>query len=111
MSLHSADDSPVPLGTEPTLAEAFDALADDGLVVFPRPTDPMAVARQVLQEYVTPEGLALRTWRGCWMRWQGAQYVEAEAGELRGSLYTLLETAVWVKVTKDDLVYVPWEPN
>ena len=61
---------------------------------WPAPSNPMAVAREIVEDYKTESGaLTLRRWRGAWMCWQGTHWAEAEDTALRKGIYTQLEHA------------------
>ena len=78
--------------------------------LWPAPSNPMAVAREIIQgdDYQTVSGaLTLRRWRGTWMRWHGTHWAEAEDTALRKSIYTTLEHAKYT--AGDDSK--PWSPN
>ncbi|MGI8578632.1 MAG: DNA primase family protein [Nocardioidaceae bacterium] len=85
--------------------------ADDDPAKLPAPSDPMAVARVLLQDYRQHGTETLLWWRGGWMRWQSSRWVEVEQTELRAAVYGQLEHAIYV----DDSAKTPkvkrWEPN
>ncbi len=79
--------------------------------VFPSPSDPMAVARQLLDEYVLDNVLTLRQWRGGWMRWRGSHWAEIEPTVVRADIYQRLEHAVYIVVVKGSPEERQWQPN
>jgi putative DNA primase/helicase len=44
----------------------------------PAPSDPMGVARVLIQDHQTDNELTLRHWRGGWMGWRKTHWKEAE---------------------------------
>jgi hypothetical protein len=65
-----------------------------GIGYWPAPSNPMAVAREIIEDYKTASGaLTLRRWRGTWMGWHGTHWTEAEDTALRKDIYTRLELA------------------
>lgn len=96
-----------PDGTPP------DPEAPNDAELFPAPTDPMAVARVLLDE-LTDEGEHLvRRWRGQWMRYAGPQWVEEEDGAVRKWVYARLEHVQYEKWNPktEQLEVKPWNPN
>jgi len=79
--------------------------------VYPSPSDPMAVARQLLDEYVLDNVLTLRQWRGGWMRWRGSHWAEIEPTVVRADIYRRLEHAVYIVVVKGSPEEREWQPN
>ena len=52
--------------------------------ILPSPSEPMAVARELIRDHQTDDGeLTLRRWRGGWMEWRGTHWVEAEEKAVR----------------------------
>jgi putative DNA primase/helicase len=78
------------------------------LKILPPPTEPMAVARVLLDDLTADDLLTLRSWRGSWMRWVGTHWVEAEPAEVRSKLYHQVEDAYFL-VGKGGLE--PWAPT
>lgn len=79
----------------------------------PPPTDPMAVARNLIAErYGCTDGkLSLRHWRGGWWRWCTTSWMEIEERAVREDAYRFTEHALYEKNVKDTTQVVPWEPN
>ncbi|MFD0657189.1 DNA primase family protein [Thermocatellispora tengchongensis] len=78
----------------------------------PAPTDPMAVARYLAPAWHEDDALTLRHWRGSWMRWQRTHWRELDAQEVRASLYTLLEHATYIHISKKgEREIVKWAPT
>jgi putative DNA primase/helicase len=75
----------------------------------PPPSNPMAVARQFLEEsgYLTDGQPTLQHWRGSYWLWQKTFWQEQEDRTIRSFLYRYTEFAVYVT----PLGYVPWKPN
>jgi putative DNA primase/helicase len=88
----------------------------DVRVVFPPPSDPMRVARQLYSKCRTGDLRTLLHWRGGWMRWHTTHWTEAHTAELRSRVYSVLEHADYWRPIKEKGVVVdyertPWEPN
>jgi|SRR5271166_732790 len=78
----------------------------------PAPSDPMAVARQLITDYTDGEGrLRLRRWRGGWMTWLGSRWAEAEDTVIRKWLYERCEDAVYSDTSGKAPEVRRWEPN
>jgi putative DNA primase/helicase len=92
---------------------AADIVQDDdpllaGAFLLPPPTEPMKVARILAaQDYEEGGVTTLHRWRGGWMMWERARWVEREEAWLRARLYTQLEHAVYIA----DNEMKPWAPN
>jgi putative DNA primase/helicase len=82
---------------------------DDAPLELPSPSEPMAVARQLVADrYMSDDGLlVLRHWRGGWWRWRTTCWVEIEDRAVREHAYTFTEHAVYWTATK----LAPWSPN
>jgi putative DNA primase/helicase len=80
---------------------------------WPSPSNPMAVARKLLEDYQHETGAAeLLSWRGGWMEWCHSHWAEIEEHELRSAIYKRLEKANYKTKDKDDNEkIVPWAPN
>jgi putative DNA primase/helicase len=89
---------------DPATNEAYDALQ-----LLPPPSNPMAVARVLLQQHChQPTGaFTLRHWRGSWMQWIGPAWSEVEDRTIRADLYHQVETANY----SDGDKIKPWAPN
>lgn len=62
--------------------------------IYPKPSAPLAVARQLYSSYVDPKHVrTLIFWRGNWMRWNITDWSEIDTAELRSNIYTELEHA------------------
>ncbi|MFE0251759.1 phage/plasmid primase, P4 family [Streptomyces sp. NPDC059010] len=69
----------------------------------PPPANPLAVARRLLPDWQTEdEQLVCRRWRGSWMRWTGTSWRELDEAQMRATMYTRLEHAVYLAPGKDD---------
>ncbi|MFD8815755.1 phage/plasmid primase, P4 family [Streptomyces sp. NPDC059627] len=68
----------------------------------PPPTNPLAVARRLLPDWQTEDGHPVyRRWRGSWMRWTGTCWRELDEAQIRASMYTRLEHAMYLAPGKD----------
>jgi putative DNA primase/helicase len=79
----------------------------------PAPCNPMAVARQLMEERTLDGCRTLRRWRGGWMSYLGTRWAEIEATEVSAWLYEQLEHAEYLHLdprTKTEEVR-PWRPN
>ena len=85
----------------------------DDREVLPRPKDPMAVARILLEDYRDDKtgALVLRHWRGDWMRWDGQAWSEDEDSTVRSWLYHRLEHACYQEGTGDKAPLLDWAPD
>lgn len=103
---------------EELLAEVSDArpgagghgTEDDGLDVWPSPSEPMLVAERLLTEgYQDAAGrLTLRRWREQWMTWTGQHWAEAEQAAIRSYIYQSLRDATY---PVPDEKPRRWQPN
>ena len=86
---------------------------DDGSggVMVPSPSDPMAVARRLINEYLIDGILTVRQWRGGWMVWKQTHWIEAEPTEIKSSVYRHLEHAVYIDTSTKIPKIKPWQPN
>lgn len=74
---------------------------------FAPPTNPLSVARQILEDQWKDGCLTLHWWRGGWTRWGGTCWAEDELDAVRSRLYQRLEHAV----CNGPEGLQPWEPN
>jgi putative DNA primase/helicase len=83
----------------------------------PAPSDPMGVARVLIEDHNYDGELTLRHWRNGWMQWRGTHWVEAEEKAIRSWLYERLESAEYWHVqpatkTREEICEQrPWNPN
>src|SRR6516225_779931 len=79
----------------------------------PAPSNPMAVARVLLEDryHLETGALMLRHWRGSWMRWDGPAWSEVEDRTIRADLYHEVEHAGYWHVAKDVTEMRDWAPN
>ena len=86
--------------------------ADPDELELPPPSNPMAVARALLQDRLhAPTGaLTLRHWRGSWMRWDGPAWTELEDRTVRSEVYRQVEHAVY-RPDESKPKLQPWAPN
>ncbi|HEY9468567.1 MAG TPA: phage/plasmid primase, P4 family [Propionibacteriaceae bacterium] len=75
----------------------------------PTPTNPMGVARVLIQDHQTDGELTLRHWRGAWMQWLATHWNEAEDQAIKSWLYGRLERALYWDAKGEELK--PWSPN
>lgn len=67
--------------------------------VFPAPTAPLDVARQLFETYTKNDLLTLRSWRGQFMRWETTHWREIDIAELRSDVYAVLgDAAYWHEI-------------
>lgn len=97
------------LRIEADLAAERPAEPDDGRVLLPPPTAPMAVARQLLSSDREQGQLKTRHWRGSWMRWEGSHWTEVEEASVKSRLYRWLEHADFADAKTGDIK--PWNPT
>lgn len=82
--------------------------------VMPPPSQPLAVARVLLDDPgLSQDGhLLLRRWRGEWWRYEGPHWAESEVEFVRKWLYFRLERAVYHQHNKKgELEEKPWAPD
>ncbi len=81
--------------------------------IVPPPKNPMAVARQFVQErYIEIGGvIALRHHRGSFYRYVGDHWPEDDDRRVSSELWRWLESAVYEKEVRGELVLVPFEPT
>ena len=95
---------------EPLDEEEFNRIVADLSaldILFPPPSDPMAVARK-LMEGRTFAGLpTMLHWRNGWMRWEGPHWTEIEERTVRAECYQRLEQAEFMTPFGS----IPWKPN
>jgi putative DNA primase/helicase len=79
----------------------------------PAPSNPMAVARQILPDWQNEDGhLVCRRWRGSWMRWRGTRWHEIDEAQIRKAMYERLEHARFpVPGRGDQTEYREWAPT
>ena len=77
-------------------------------VVLPSPTEPMAVARALVElSYAYQSGaMKLRHWRGGWWQWRTSSWVELEPRAMTAEVYRFTEHAVYFKGDEPKL----WAP-
>jgi putative DNA primase/helicase len=91
-------------------------LMADGIAVekreVPPPSEPLAVARQFLDERMTDDASCLLlSHRGTFYAWAETCWPELEEAALRSDLYRWLEHAVYERETRDGIELVPWAPT
>lgn len=80
--------------------------------VLPSPSNPLPVARIVVDELTDPAGhVLLRKWRGEWWKYVGPHWVEVDPEKVRALLYERFEHSMYVKQRGDDAEMVPWAPD
>jgi hypothetical protein len=94
--------------TEPATNNTGGLRQSGGGGVWPPPSDPMAVARDIAGLWTHGDVVALRYWRGGWMVWKPTgQWVEVERTATSAAIYDALEHALFISGQN----VVPWEPN
>jgi putative DNA primase/helicase len=89
----------------------------DAPEVWPPPTNPMAVARQAIEDrsLTSADGVLLvRWWRGAFYLWCGTHWEDVSDSAIKAMLYSALEHAwYWKAPTKDGgkPKLVEWEPS
>ena len=75
----------------------------------PHPNEPMAVARQIINnQYTTTDGFrSLLRWQGDWWRWLGPRWERVEDREVTADLYRSTDGATY----KDRFGEHKWSPN
>lgn len=77
---------------------AHTVLASGEDLVLPPPSDPMAVARALVElRYLEPGALTLRNWRGGWWSWARSHWIEHEERAIRKECYAFTEHALYEK--------------
>lgn len=74
----------------------------------PPPSNPMAVARELMPEWTEGGWLTLRSWQGAWLRWKGSHWAELTEAELVANLYHVVEHAEYNSARQG---VVPWAPT
>lgn len=88
-----------------------DDWADDAEQL-PSPSNPMAVARVILDDYLYDGAPLLLSWRGGWMYWRRSHWEDIADAELRSVLYKRLERAeYWGSDGSGKSELKPWAPN
>ncbi|MFE5793549.1 phage/plasmid primase, P4 family [Streptomyces sp. NPDC056503] len=78
----------------------------------PPPSNPMAVARDLLPSWTDKGRPTLLHWRGQWMEWQGTHWRELDAAEVRSVAYKELEHATFeFETPKGGVEIKPWAPT
>jgi len=93
------------------IADDFTGGTDNPKKVLPAPSDPMGVARVIIQDHQTDDELTLRHWRGGWMQWQGTHWIEAEDKGVKAWAYGRLEHASYWDNKAKVPELKPWDPN
>jgi len=74
----------------------------------PAPANPMAVARQLVADRFTADGLTVvRAWRNAFHTWDGRCWPERDEREIRAIVYRYLENAIYEAPSGTR----PWEPT
>ncbi|MER5727574.1 phage/plasmid primase, P4 family [Streptomyces sp. NPDC002138] len=89
-----------------------DAWTDEESEEMPSPSNPLAVARRLVQDWQGPDGLLrLRRWRGSWMRWTGTCWEELDEAQLRAGMYERLEHVTYQEETVKGPQTRDWAPT
>lgn len=93
--------------------DAFSTDPDPSSEKFPAPGQPLAVARQILPDFIDGRtgALTLRSWRGGWLEWTGTHWTESEEAQIRSLLYRRLDHGIYWYETKTDSGFRPWAPT
>jgi putative DNA primase/helicase len=98
--------------TEDTTAAVEESFREDGGLIVPPPSDPLAVARQFVDEHHRRElDATFASHRDLFYRWADTHWVEMEARDVRSALYGWLEDAQYWKKTKDGPELAKFEPT
>ena len=79
--------------------------------LFAAPTNPMPVARQILERVHSKDGYRFRHWRGAWMIWQGSHWRETDDRDIKSNVYKRLEHAEYEVQARNEVVTRPWAPT
>ncbi len=96
---------------------AFKATDNTERPIWPSPSSPLEVARELYKEHTTPNGLhTLLYWRGTWMLWQQTHWIELDPAALRSTVYDVLGNVDYLKPIRKsgeivDYERTPWDPN
>jgi putative DNA primase/helicase len=83
-----------------------------GLLIYPPPTAPYAVAQQLYQGCRDADGNpTLLAYHASWQLWRTTHWSEIDTAEVRARVYRALEHAFYIKGVPPNLVFVPWDPN
>ena len=63
----------------------------EGGSYWPAPSEPMVVARRIVEARQRDDVTLLRRWRGDWMEWDHGAWFAAEEDAVRSMLYSTLE--------------------
>jgi putative DNA primase/helicase len=86
--------------------------ADIPTTELPAPTAPLAVARVLVAEYETDDGLTLRWWRGDWLYYTGTHWAPHDPDRLIQGIYEKTEHEwYWTKDRNGNDVLKPWNPT
>ncbi len=78
----------------------------------PSPDDPMAVARQFIEDrFQRGEHVILRRWRGGWWSWHTSHWVEHDEARVRGWAYRYCENAEYTDTSGKNPKTVSWSPT
>ena len=78
----------------------------------PPPSEPLAVARQFLDERITEAGLCLLLKQsGTFYAWDGTCWPDLEDAALRSELYQWLEHAIYERETRNGVELAHWAPT
>ncbi|MGO9154893.1 DNA primase family protein [Mycobacterium sp.] len=83
-----------------------------GPVIFPPPTAPYDVAKQLYDSCRDADGIKnLLAHRGGWQLWRTTHWSEVDNAEVRARVYRALENACYIKVKGGGTTLEPWEPT
>lgn len=78
---------------------------------WPSPSNPTAVARELLLERMEGDRFTLRHHRGMWREWTGPDYSVIDEFDIAAWIYRKLEKAKYLKVVKEVETPTAWLPN
>jgi putative DNA primase/helicase len=86
--------------------------SSSGLLIYPPPTAPFAVAKQLYQGCRDADGVRnLLAYRGDWQLWRTTHWSEIDAAAVRARMYRALEHAYYIQVVNGVPELRPWEPT
>jgi len=97
---------------EAEFASLTQSIEDIVPTVLPSPSNPMGVARQLVEAFRVAQGLSVTWYQGDFYRWKGTHWEQWDNDEVKGWLYRATEHATYAARGKDGAVkQVPWDPT
>ena len=87
------------------LADRLESVEGDSY--WPAPSEPMVVARRIVEARQRDDVTLLRRWRGDWMEWDHGAWFAAEEDAVRSMLYSTLENVNYFATAGPK----PWAPT